>query len=130
VDNPSVSPRNRTASRAQIAQMATIPWNVYRIGDQIGPGLELIRLGLDVAVIRVSGMDWVLPNTGGVSTRLWPHPLRNPHDRWWVLRAGTTVPASLSVFCNGRNHVSWEPAYHMLLGDYVNVLGSMNGQFV
>lgn len=44
--------------------MATIRWDIYRIGDQNGPGLELIRPGVDVTVVNVRGTDWALANTG------------------------------------------------------------------
>jgi hypothetical protein len=110
--------------------MATIPWDVYRIGDQNGAGLDLIRPGLDVTVVNWNNTDWVLANTGGASTRLRPHTLRNPNDRWWQLRAGSPIQPLLTAVRDSRNHVSWEPLHHMLLSEYISALASMNGLFV
>lgn len=113
-----------------ILAMGTTPADLYRIGDQLGPGLDLIRVGFDVMVRQVNGMDWVRAGTGGSSTRLMPHRLRNPADRWWRLPAGSHYSPLLDVFQNGKNHVVWEPVRDMPLADYTQVLKDVNKFFV
>ena len=109
--------------------MPTTRWDVYRIGDQNGPGLELVRPGVDIMVVNVQGVAIVVANQGGSSTRLQTHRLRDPNDRWWRLPAGTLVHPLLTAKQDGRNHVSWEPISHMPLADYLQALASMNSLF-
>lgn len=95
----------------------------------MGPGLELIRPGIDVIIYQKNGVDWVQMATGGASTRSVAYRLRRA-GRWWRIPAGTNYPDALVVYNDHGNHWVWEPAHDMPLFDYVAALAGMNGTFV
>ncbi len=115
--------------------MGVLPIDLYRIGDTVGPGLDLIRVGYDVVTLPVppGGEAWVQAGTGGASTRAAIYRLRPAlavRSRWWRIPAGTVYPTTLNVFNDHGQHWVWEPAQDMPLADYVSALAGMNGRFV
>jgi hypothetical protein len=101
--------------------------DLYRAGNGAGPRMEHVRPNRDIAVLQRSGVDWVDPQCGGISTReraFWPFRF------WWRIPKGTAFSDRLTIRNDHGDHWVWEPAQAMELSDYVQLLASLNSEFI
>ena len=106
--------------------MAKMPLDLYRSGNAAGPGMERVR-PKDVKLTQQNGVDWIYPNSGGVSTfeqRFWPA------RKWWLLPKGTDFSDLLVIRNDHRIHWVWEPAQGMEFAEYARLLNSLNVGFI
>ncbi|HXQ52301.1 MAG TPA: hypothetical protein VN802_14495 [Stellaceae bacterium] len=116
--------------------MGTTPIDLYRAGDAIGPGLDILKPG-DAVIFQKNGVDWVRAQShgttsapSGVSSTAVTWKLLGRNSRWWKLSAGMQYPAELDVFQDHGNHWVWVPVRDMPLSDYVAALATLNPSFV
>lgn len=109
--------------------MAKTNVELFRIGRNSGAQMDKVKSS-DLTIYQKSGVDWVKAGTGGVSTLEAPDPGLN--GIWWRLPAGTPYPDNVLIVVNdipAVGHWSWEPAYDMLLDDFLTVLRGFNALF-
>ncbi len=103
--------------------MGVTPLDLYRLGDAQGAALDNARIGVDVRVYDVNGVDWVIAENTGVSVRNVMQRLRRGSpSRWWLLPAGTQFPDVLSLFADHGNHLMFVPIRDMPYADYIDAL--------
>jgi hypothetical protein len=109
--------------------MGVTPFDLYRIGDNAGAALDYIRVGTDVNIYVVNGIDWVIAENNGASVRSTMHRLGRPNSRWWRLAAQTQYSASLDLFNDHGNHWMFVPIRDMPLAEFLRALGVLNARF-
>jgi hypothetical protein len=103
--------------------------NLYRSGNSISPRLDNVRDKDIVKYKDSSGLIRVKGLSGGISTFTAPKPESN----WWWIKAGTVVPAMLTVTRDTTDprtditHYTIQPAMNMLLTEYIEQLGKFIG---
>lgn len=81
----------------------------------------------DIPVYLVDGVEWVAPNTGGISTFSTAVGLS---PTVWRLNAGYNYNALLVVTNDRGNHYTWAPAARMTKANFVALLAVVNPAFV
>ena len=107
------------------ARMPTTNTNLYRRGNAAIPRLSHVRVGKDIDVHPINGIDWVDAHSGGVST----FSMRPTGANWWLLPAGYDYPDELAVVNDHGDHYSWEPNVDMSLADYIALLTIVDETF-
>jgi hypothetical protein len=99
----------------------------YRIGDTTGPGLDAVRVSIDIAVTSRDGIDGVSgsPN-GGASVRASIYRLRRTASQWWRLPRGSAYSAELMVRNDHGGDWLIEPEQHMPLRQYRELVREVN----
>ncbi|MGH7112706.1 MAG: hypothetical protein ACREFK_20075, partial [Stellaceae bacterium] len=100
--------------------------DLYRSGNSMGPRMEHVR-PKDVKLTQQNGVDWIYPNSGGVSTfeqRFWRA------RKWRLLPHGTDFSDLLVVWKDHGIHWVWEPAQGMEFAEYVRLLSGLNAGFI
>ncbi|WP_051108832.1 hypothetical protein [Actinomadura flavalba] len=78
--------------------------------------MDNVRQG-DLTIYSVDGIDYVQPDTGGISTFAGNAPPDNRRN-WWSLPAGSVIPNGLTVRNDSGNHYLWEPTWNQPLTSY------------
>jgi hypothetical protein len=107
------------------AFLAKTTTNLFRRGDASGPRMAHVRIGKDIVVFQINGVDWVAARSGGVSTFSVPGPGKN----WWLLPAGYDYPDELLVVNDHGNHFNWEPRVDLTLANFIALLASTEPAF-
>src|SRR5436305_5260564 len=85
--------------------MAKTTTDLYRRGNVAGPRMTQVRIGKDIVIFHINGIEWVAARSGGVST----FSVQGPGKNWWLLPAGFDYPHELLVVNDHGNHYNWEP---------------------
>ena len=85
--------------------MPTTTTDLYRRGNAVSPRMWHVRVGKDIGVFQINGIEWVAANSGGVST----FSVQPPGPNWWLLPAGYVYPDELAVVNDHGDHYNWEP---------------------
>jgi len=102
--------------------------DLYRLGNMTSSRLDRYRRGVDLGVRMVDGIEWVLGNTGGVSTfaQMNPRP-----GIWWRLPIGTPYDDGVLLVWNDHaTHWLWEPARDMPASEYSAALRRVGALFI
>jgi|ERR1043165_9561167 hypothetical protein len=105
--------------------MPTTTTDLYRRGNSAGPRLSHVRIGKDVLVFQINGVDWVAAHSGGVSTFISPGAGAN----WWALDAGYSYPDEITIINDHGNHFSWEPSFDLPLSEFIRILEGVEPAF-
>ena len=103
------------------------PIALFGRGNVTSPRLDHVRAGIDVAAFVREGIEWVVSESGGVSTFA-----RNPppgNGRVWVLDAGSDYPDILVLNDDHGDHWMWEAAVDMPVSDYRAALYDLGRRF-
>lgn len=92
--------------------------DLYRRGNMGEPRLAQVRIGKDISIFQINGIDWIAANSGGVSTFSEPGDGKN----WWLLPAGFEYPDELTIVNDHGNHYNWEPSADMPLAEFIALL--------
>ncbi len=84
-----------------------------------------VRVGKDIDVFSINGVNWVAARSGGVST----FSTAGTGINWWLVPAGFEYPVELTVVNDHGNHFNWEPNFDMPLADFVALLASVESGF-
>ncbi len=105
--------------------MATTTTDLFRRGNAASARLTHVRLGKDIDVFQINGVDWVAAHSGGIST----FSVQPPGANWWLLPVGYDYPDDLALANDHGDHYSWEPNVDMTLADYIALLASVQAAF-
>lgn len=105
--------------------MPTTITDLYRRGNAGSSRMTHVRVGKDVPVFQINGIDWVAAHSGGVST----FSVQRPGANWWHLPAGYDYPDELAVVNDHGDHFNWEPNVEMPLADYITLLADVESAF-
>ena len=84
-----------------------------------------VRIGKDIVIFHINGIEWVAARSGGVST----FSVQGPGKNWWLLPAGFDYPHELLVVNDHGNHYNWEPNVDLTLADFIALLGTVEPAF-
>lgn len=87
--------------------------------------MDQVRIGKDIDVYRINGIEWVAARSGGVST----FSVQGPGRNWWSLPAGSDYPDDLAILNDHGNHFNWEPNVDMTLADFLFLLANIEKDF-
>jgi hypothetical protein len=99
--------------------------DLFRRGNVSGPRMTRVRIGKDIVVFQINGIDWVAARSGGVST----FSVQGVGKNWWLLPAGFDYPDELVVVNDHGNHFNWEPRVDLMLDDFIALLGTADLAF-
>jgi hypothetical protein len=99
--------------------------NLFRKGNAGGPRMANVRIGKDIVVFQINGIEWVAAHSGGVST----FSVQGFGANWRLLPAGFDDPDELLVVNDHGNHYNWEPSVDLPLAEFVTFLESVEPAF-
>ena len=105
--------------------MPTTTTDLYRRGNASGARMTQVRVGKDIDIFQINGIDWVSARSGSVST----FAVQRPGANWWLLPAGYDYPDELTVVNDHGDLHNWEPNVDMTLAEYIVLLASVEASF-